>query len=450
MNKSKKKIAADKFSLRSYLKELSSVERFILFGVKTEMIEDEWDKLDSHQQVDLMQRYVVNEEYIRKVLIYAPEASLTILQSISSQIPLEQNTINNGYWYLNYNFMIYRIDSYPNPNKRKQIKSTYILFDEIAEVLYAIKEKTVELGRSLVQPLISRINPCLNFYGIFEPANLIKIYRSHFFWKEDILTDEQLNSYITEYSLLCPYFSFIDGRIVNLCNLINMDDYEKLAHGIKYKKLYIPKEDELMMYGKEDYFEETPQYLALKDLLISTFGLEPAAAMVFILHITMDFNYGAKPFEINDLYDDLFLEDYNIETKNRLYITVTDYYNHYRSWIHRGHTPKELSLSVKPVIIDENADQLRFDFYDKNSSIDWDQDIPFTDGEDPWSNSDDPIGEYKAFFDDDDELYKPKKKDEIEFVVQPVISNAPKIGRNDPCPCGSGKKYKKCCGAVSN
>jgi len=23
----------------------------------------------------------------------------------------------------------------------------------------------------------------------------------------------------------------------------------------------------------------------------------------------------------------------------------------------------------------------------------------------------------------------------------------PKIGRNDPCPCGSGKKYKKCCGA---
>lgn len=22
----------------------------------------------------------------------------------------------------------------------------------------------------------------------------------------------------------------------------------------------------------------------------------------------------------------------------------------------------------------------------------------------------------------------------------------PKVGRNDPCPCGAGKKYKKCCG----
>lgn len=27
-----------------------------------------------------------------------------------------------------------------------------------------------------------------------------------------------------------------------------------------------------------------------------------------------------------------------------------------------------------------------------------------------------------------------------------VRSDGPKIGRNDPCPCGSGKKYKKCCG----
>lgn len=28
----------------------------------------------------------------------------------------------------------------------------------------------------------------------------------------------------------------------------------------------------------------------------------------------------------------------------------------------------------------------------------------------------------------------------------PYRRETPKIGRNDPCPCGSGKKYKKCCG----
>ena len=30
---------------------------------------------------------------------------------------------------------------------------------------------------------------------------------------------------------------------------------------------------------------------------------------------------------------------------------------------------------------------------------------------------------------------------------KPEIDTSKKIGRNDPCPCGSGKKYKKCCGA---
>jgi SEC-C motif-containing protein len=29
---------------------------------------------------------------------------------------------------------------------------------------------------------------------------------------------------------------------------------------------------------------------------------------------------------------------------------------------------------------------------------------------------------------------------------QPLVREAPKVGRNDPCPCGSGKKFKKCCG----
>jgi len=32
---------------------------------------------------------------------------------------------------------------------------------------------------------------------------------------------------------------------------------------------------------------------------------------------------------------------------------------------------------------------------------------------------------------------------------QAVVRQGPKVGRNDPCPCGSGKKYKKCCGAVT-
>ena len=31
-------------------------------------------------------------------------------------------------------------------------------------------------------------------------------------------------------------------------------------------------------------------------------------------------------------------------------------------------------------------------------------------------------------------------------AVVPYVREGPKVGRNEPCPCGSGKKYKKCCG----
>ena len=37
------------------------------------------------------------------------------------------------------------------------------------------------------------------------------------------------------------------------------------------------------------------------------------------------------------------------------------------------------------------------------------------------------------------ELYKEQKRSK-------TVVKGQKVGRNDPCPCGSGKKYKKCCG----
>ena len=36
-----------------------------------------------------------------------------------------------------------------------------------------------------------------------------------------------------------------------------------------------------------------------------------------------------------------------------------------------------------------------------------------------------------------------------DAVVKTIRRDEPKVGRNDPCPCGSGKKYKKCHGAAA-
>ncbi len=47
-----------------------------------------------------------------------------------------------------------------------------------------------------------------------------------------------------------------------------------------------------------------------------------------------------------------------------------------------------------------------------------------------------------------DELLTPEKRKELYKAqkVSGTVVKGQKVGRNDPCPCGSGKKYKKCCG----
>jgi preprotein translocase subunit SecA len=55
-----------------------------------------------------------------------------------------------------------------------------------------------------------------------------------------------------------------------------------------------------------------------------------------------------------------------------------------------------------------------------------------------------------------EEAFQRRKRKELEQArmagsgeyqpVQQRVRSGAKVGRNDPCPCGSGKKYKKCCG----
>lgn len=62
------------------------------------------------------------------------------------------------------------------------------------------------------------------------------------------------------------------------------------------------------------------------------------------------------------------------------------------------------------------------------------------------------VKQHKGFFDNPEDEIPHIHEPVIEETPQmpgkgtPIVRTTPKIGRNDPCPCGSGKKYKKCCG----
>jgi uncharacterized protein YecA (UPF0149 family) len=47
-----------------------------------------------------------------------------------------------------------------------------------------------------------------------------------------------------------------------------------------------------------------------------------------------------------------------------------------------------------------------------------------------------------------DGIFSVEKRNEMQkqYKESKIVRNLDKVGRNDSCPCGSGKKYKKCCG----
>lgn len=61
------------------------------------------------------------------------------------------------------------------------------------------------------------------------------------------------------------------------------------------------------------------------------------------------------------------------------------------------------------------------------------------------------LQEVSSFIKEDGKWYYNERESKIISSdptpsAEPFTRNQPKVGRNDPCPCGSNKKYKKCCG----
>ncbi|MET3576963.1 YecA family protein [Bhargavaea ullalensis] len=164
------------------------------------------------------------------------------------------------------------------------------------------------------------------------------------------------------------------------------------------KPYFVPEREELLQYADADHYEYTPELKALESYAARhLFKNEPVK-----LHNWIDYaQYLASTEELPtrafsalmDYGEVVFDNDGQMNTVVRLFFEVM---NNTRLWQNLGHTPNELSGRRQPVNVLADAG---------------------------------PIGGARSAHGE-----KP----------QPAASE--KVGRNDPCPCGSGKKYKKCCG----
>jgi len=157
---------------------------------------------------------------------------------------------------------------------------------------------------------------------------------------------------------------------------------------IKDKPYYVPNRKELLNKADDFYFEMTPQLKVLKDYIIGNICRDEKIIdslienIEFLCFLEQPFYEVIYEFKRNGI---LFESTRQLNTLMPL---IADVYNNTRTWNNRGYTANEMNELFgedAPLIKDMPIEQL------------------------------------------DDAIFK-------------------KVGRNDPCPCGSGKKYKKCCG----
>ena len=200
------------------------------------------------------------------------------------------------------------------------------------------------------------------------------------------------------------------------------------------KPYYIPDKKHLLEYSDPVYCEETPESLKLRAFLKERCDLSDALlADVFyeILQCVRTVtNFGGEVFDCLEM---LGVHLKSQQDAERFFALYSAFHNTTRMPCNRGYTPIELrqmtppaenlqSISLGPNIREllQNGELDIEDFRKQVITMDFPNEAV--------------------------RFHLLKQLADIKPpATQPVKTTKP--GRNDPCPCGSGKKYKKCCGS---
>ncbi len=217
---------------------------------------------------------------------------------------------------------------------------------------------------------------------------------------------------------------------------VDLDDYDRLVESQMGKPYYIPPKEEFLKYADDGYYESTRQSRVLRDYLRRQKGLTKARAEEFVQELQLFASEGDD--DLQDVLDDMVRMGLEFKTGKeigdfiRLYIDMS---NHTRMPRNRGYTPDELSANTPPDRRIPKAVSFgpHLTAALQNGVMDGEElrrgilqmDLPSE-------------GLRKSMLDN---------LDRIRNSSSPApATGKKKIGRNDPCPCGSGKKYKHCCG----
>lgn len=239
----------------------------------------------------------------------------------------------------------------------------------------------------------------LHYYGAMGVRSLMEKIENLIDQKIDMLEFMHVMSFACDfYGQLCfTSIGFHDRKILKPEHIIQE---QKMRSGLVY---YAFSRKQLMDASDPDFIDKTPEMDRLIRFIRESYEISSTDLNEIILRMTRMIKEGTKLIQIME-YLQSRLAFPSFEFAQELTEMVTGVNNSTRQWVLKGHSPDE--------VFQEERKHLK------------------------------PLPK--------DPIKSPQEASSISNpIIKPPISKQSerhKVGRNELCPCGSGKKFKKCCG----
>lgn len=244
-----------------------------------------------------------------------------------------------------------------------------------------------------------------------------------------ILGEEDL--YVDGEKTPLSQYEIIDWMLLDGCTGEDEDPFILTKKYQGEKPYYIPDKEKLLLYADDEYCEETKELEAVRQFFIHTLKMDEEdvdAALEDLCFLTR-YIESRDDSGLPDLtgVDFRKLRRKDLETFLDLY---TNFSNNSRMQCNRGYTPEEMIAMYPQEAKQPTSLTFGPDIQKLLDSGEWDRE----EFKEMLRSMGLPVDGLNAIPADG------------EKETAPIIPLPVKVGRNDPCPCGSGKKYKNCCG----
>ena len=238
-------------------------------------------------------------------------------------------------------------------------------------------------GRAAFRTLLDTYaRAAVNLYGIISVTELVEIFNRQ---NADQTNADEVFTLLLPLVLKSKWYCFYKDYIVHYWAFDDFDyaDYWLEEQGDKQR--FIPEKKEFLKFENQ-YYESETQVLyweKIREFIFQEWS-DSRQRYRFYNELKESSNFNAGFKEISELLDKCRLEFRSDMQIHELFNLYTEAHNNTRMWSNKGYSPNELTM-IQRNKLSENGSP--------------------------------------------------------EITMQKRV----KIGVNDPCPCGSGRKYKKCC-----